>query len=319
MNHPDVIKVLLVEDDEDDFILTRGLFRQIKGREFVLDWAKSFAEGLHWMCRNTHDICLVDYRLGADDGVGLLKAAIAGGCQSPVILLTGMGQREVDMAAMNAGATDYLVKAEVDASELERTIRYALERKRAAVAAAFEQARLAAFGSTVGLALTRDNPLNAILQECAEAMVQFQGAALAQIWAYDTERQTPEPRVSAGPICVAGIAPVDFPTAPPAVEELMRGGAVIVKSLLDDPRVADGERLAQSGLASFAGYPLMLENRLIGLIGIYTGHPLTDAVTQEFASVAHGIALFVVGDNLRKGAALNAVQIAEVLMGRSIT
>ena len=116
MNHPDVIKVLLVEDDEDDFILTRGLFRQIKGREFVLDWAKSFAEGLHWMCRNTHDICLVDYRLGADDGVGLLKDAIAGGCQSPVILLTGMGQREVDMAAMNAGAADYLVKAEVDAS-----------------------------------------------------------------------------------------------------------------------------------------------------------------------------------------------------------
>ena len=49
MNDPELIKVLLVDDDEDDFILTRGLFTQMKGRQFVVDWFKSYEEGLKAM------------------------------------------------------------------------------------------------------------------------------------------------------------------------------------------------------------------------------------------------------------------------------
>ena len=173
MNDPELIRVLLVEDDEDDYILTRGLVSELRRQRFQLEWFKSYQLGLEAMLRNQHDICLLDYRLGAKNGIDLLREAVAGGCQSPIILLTGLGQHQVDVEAMKAGAADYLVKSGLQADALERSIRYALERKRAAASAAFEQASLAAFGAEVGLALTRRDSLSVILYRCADAMVRY--------------------------------------------------------------------------------------------------------------------------------------------------
>src|SRR5512140_1251448 len=103
------VRVLLVEDDEDDFIITRDLLSEMPGRPFALDWVKTFDAGLDTMCQNRQDVVLVDYRLGAHDGIELLRAALERGCQAPVILLTGAGEHQVDVEAMQAGAADYLV------------------------------------------------------------------------------------------------------------------------------------------------------------------------------------------------------------------
>ena len=181
-------KVLLVEDDEDDYIITRDLLAEMPHR-FSLDWVKTFEAGLSTMLLNQHEVCLVDYRLGAHNGVELLRAALERGCQAPVILLTGAGEHEVDVTAMQAGAADYLVKTELQANALERSIRYALQRKRATALAAFEQARLAAFGAEIGLVLTRRDSLDAILERCARAMAQYLNASLAQISTYDPKKQ----------------------------------------------------------------------------------------------------------------------------------
>ncbi len=111
MSELESVRVLLVEDDEDDYVLTRGLFAQMKGNRFQLEWFKSYALGLEAMVRNQHDVCLLDYRLGARNGVELLVEAQARGCQAPIILLTGLGAHQVDVEAMKAGAADYLVKS----------------------------------------------------------------------------------------------------------------------------------------------------------------------------------------------------------------
>ena len=87
-----LVKVLLVEDDEDDFVITRDLLSEIPGRPFTLDWVKTFEAGLESMCLNRHDVVLVDYRLGAHNGIELLRAGSERGCQAPVILLTGRGR-----------------------------------------------------------------------------------------------------------------------------------------------------------------------------------------------------------------------------------
>ena len=92
MNPQEPIKVLLVEDDEDDYILTRTLFSEITGQRFQVEWLKNYATGLEGMARNQHDICLVDYRLGAHNGIELLLAAQEQGCSAPIILLTGQGE-----------------------------------------------------------------------------------------------------------------------------------------------------------------------------------------------------------------------------------
>lgn len=123
----DTIKVLLIEDDEDDYILTRELLAEVKGGNYALDWASSYEEGLRVAGQLEHHVCLVDYRLGERNGVQLIREAREARLTTPMILLTGKGNHEVDMQAIEAGATDYLVKDETHSSRLERTIRYAVE------------------------------------------------------------------------------------------------------------------------------------------------------------------------------------------------
>ncbi|GAX37472.1 hybrid sensor histidine kinase/response regulator [Nodularia sp. NIES-3585] len=123
------IRVLLIDDDEDDYILTRDWFSEFQVAGCELSWIDNYEAGKDAIAGHDHDIYLVDYRLGINSGLELLQAAIANGCSSPIILLTGQGDREIDLEAMKAGAADYLEKSQLTAPLLERSIRYALERK----------------------------------------------------------------------------------------------------------------------------------------------------------------------------------------------
>jgi two-component system, cell cycle sensor histidine kinase and response regulator CckA len=127
-NNP--IRVLLIDDDEDDYILTRDWFSEFQSVDCQLEWVNNYQAGLDAIARSQHDIYLIDYRLGEIDGLEVLRQAIAGGCCAPIILLTGRGDRAIDLEAMKAGAADYLEKSQLNAALLERSIRYALERKR---------------------------------------------------------------------------------------------------------------------------------------------------------------------------------------------
>jgi diguanylate cyclase (GGDEF)-like protein len=125
----DRVRVLLIEDDEDDYVLVRELMREIDASA-ALEWKSSYAAGVAALLGGGYDVCLVDYHLGPATGVDLLRGALGQGCTTPIILLTGQDDRETDLEAMRAGASDYLVKGEITAALLERAIRYARERHR---------------------------------------------------------------------------------------------------------------------------------------------------------------------------------------------
>ena len=306
--HPTgLIKILLVEDDDDDFILTRDLISEIPGHHFTLDWVKTYAKGLETMVLNQHDVVLVDYRLGAENGVTLLRNALEKGCQAPVILLTGAGQHEIDVEAMQAGAADYLVKAELRSDTLERSIRYAIQRKRAAAWAAFEQARLAAFGAEVGLALTRRDSLDSILECCAKAMAQFLNASLAQLWTFDPRERTFQPRAAAGPLLDQHKTGQPLPRVSLNLDSLSRGEPVLIKLLTGDERMAEPEWVQRNAVVSFAAAPLILEDKLVGLMTLFTCHPLTEHIIQEMGSVANGISLCI--EQKRSAEALDASEV----------
>jgi diguanylate cyclase (GGDEF)-like protein len=126
----EVIKVLLVEDDEDDYIITRDLLSEIAEKHYELEWVSSYDPALESMQENKCDVYLLDYRLGEHTGLDLLQEAIENGCTAPIILLTGQGDHQVDVEAMKAGASDYLIKGRINADSLERSIRYSIERKK---------------------------------------------------------------------------------------------------------------------------------------------------------------------------------------------
>ena len=123
-----VTNILIIEDDEDDFLIIKGCIGDIRGRQFNIDWCYNYDEALVLIGKGQYDIYFVDYLLGAKTGLELLREAIDMGCEDPIILLTGIGNREIDIEAMTIGAVDYLVKSEVNTEKLERCIRYALER-----------------------------------------------------------------------------------------------------------------------------------------------------------------------------------------------
>jgi DNA-binding response OmpR family regulator len=123
-------KVLLIDDDADDYALVRDLLSEIPTSRFRVDWAATYDAAVEAVCRDEHDVYLLDLRLGERDGLELLRELIAQGCEAPIILLTGQGGYEVDVEAMRSGAADYLVKTQLTAELLERSIRYSIERKR---------------------------------------------------------------------------------------------------------------------------------------------------------------------------------------------
>ncbi|MBB1387002.1 response regulator [Pseudoalteromonas sp. SG45-5] len=124
-----VTQLLLVEDDEDDYILTCDYLEQLDSHTFNIQWVSSPEQAIETLSKNEHDICLLDYRLGASNGLDVLKEAIANGFSGPIIMLTGQSNDELDCAALDAGAVDYLIKTEMSSSRFARAIRYALARK----------------------------------------------------------------------------------------------------------------------------------------------------------------------------------------------
>ena len=122
------VAVLLVDDDQEDSLLTRELLERIEGTRYRADWVDRYADALAAVDDAEYDVCLVDYRLGPEDGIALVRELVANGFDTPIIVLTGLGDRSVDIEATSAGAADYLVKGEVTPALLERAIRYAMRR-----------------------------------------------------------------------------------------------------------------------------------------------------------------------------------------------
>ncbi len=123
-------RVLLVDDDDEDALLTRELLEEASGSRFAVERARDAKAGYAALIENRHDVCLLDYQLDGETGLTVLREAKAAGAEVPVILLTGTGDRAIDLEAMESGAAEYLEKGAIDANLLERAIRYAIARHR---------------------------------------------------------------------------------------------------------------------------------------------------------------------------------------------
>lgn len=165
------------------------------------------------------------------------------------------------------------------------------ERKQAQDAL-LEQLRLAALSADVGAALTQSDTLPEMLKRSAEAMVQHLDAAFARIWTLNIEDNVLELQASAGLYthldgAHARVPVGKFKIGLIAEERTPR----LTNDVRHDPRVSDTEWAEREGMIAFAGYPLIVEDKLIGVMAMFARRPLTEATLQAMASVANGIAL----------------------------
>lgn len=184
------LKILLVEDDEDDYLITSEFLDEIPGRSVDLTWVNNYDEGLDILKSDRIDLCLVDYRIGGHTGLEFLETAKGLGLTTPMVLLTGVGQRDVDVAATEAGAADFLDKSELSATLLDRTIRYSIAHASALRSLAEKTSILQTTLDNTGAAIAAfdaDGTLATSNQKFREFMQQFdaaEGAELAMLSEY---------------------------------------------------------------------------------------------------------------------------------------
>jgi signal transduction histidine kinase len=271
-----LIKVLLVEDDEDDYLLTRDLLAEIGHVRYVLDWVPSYDDALGRIAGDHYDVWLLDYRLGAQSGLDLLREAIKQGYGVPVILLTGQGDREVDLQAMQFGAVDYLLKQEINTALLDRAIRYAIATKR------HEQERLQ-------LALAQAAQTQA--ENANRAKDEFLG-----IVAHELRNPLNAILTWVGVLQAPGIAPDVVTKALASIERNVKQQARIIEDLLDITRMGQGT--------------LHIEKRPIDLATVVN----TAVSTVRGSAAAKSIALEVTGEPALGPVAADAGRLQQVVI-----
>src|SRR5690554_964689 len=213
-----ILRVVLIEDDEDDYLITRDMLEEVSPVNTQLIWSDCLADGLATLRDNTVDVALVDLRLGPDSGLDLIQQAKAEGITTPFILLTGQGDDELDARAVEMGAADYLVKGRLDGHTLMRSIRYAIDRATATenLASSEAQYRL----------LFENNPTPMCLMQPGGARIIALNAAARLLYGI--------PKQDAARLALADLQDPDAHTAPDPEGIILQAGAALERHRRDD-------------------------------------------------------------------------------------
>ncbi|MDX2156637.1 MAG: response regulator [Hyphomicrobiaceae bacterium] len=152
------VYVLLVEDDRDDFYLTQDMLQRIERERYWVVWAGSYERAQLELRERQFDVALVDYRIGERTGLDFISEVGSRYPRTPMILLTGLADPDIDFAAERAGAADYLVKDSLTEGLLDRSIRYARQ------------------------SAHRRALLDSVLHHAATGMIGLDPAGLPMIW-----------------------------------------------------------------------------------------------------------------------------------------
>ncbi len=296
------IRVLLVEDDEDDFVLIREAFNLMRGAErtFELRRVEDFDSALSAISDATCDVCIIDYRLGERSGLELLEL-FPRRSKIPVIFITGQGDYEVDIEAMRAGAADYLTKDRLDPDTLERCIRNAIEREQKRQEL-LKAKRVIQALSECNNAVIHIKDEVILLHEICRMVVEAGGYRMAWVgYAEDDEERTVTPVAryghEEGYLDAIRVSWMDNERGRgPAGMSIRTALPCMARSVQEYPGFAPFRAEAMKrGYASVAGFPLFLDGRVLGCLAIYASEPdafdgeEVELLTKLAGNLSHGI------------------------------
>lgn len=157
-----------------------------------------------------------------------------------------------------------------------------------------ERASLAAFQAELGVVLTHERELPRMLSRCCEVLVEHLDGAFARIWTLNAKENILELQASAGIYTHLNGAHSRVPVGQFKIGKIaQQREPVLTNHVVGDERVHDQEWAQREGMVAFAGYPLLVENRLVGVVAMFARHELSDASLQSIGLVASGIALAI--------------------------
>jgi len=232
------------------------------------------------------------------------------------------GQRHInwqgtELTALRKNGQEFPV--EISFGELSRDghkvftgfIRDISERKQAEEMRA-AHARQIAVRADVSMAFGKEESLKTILRECSEAIVRHLDAAFARIWTLSDDGQMLELQASAGMY-----THLDGPHSHIPMGQFKIGMIAqerkphLTNNVLNDPRITDRAWAEKEGMASFAGYPLSVGDRRIGVLAMFSRKPVTPETTEALASGADLIA-----QGIERKRAQEALQMTQAELAR---
>ena len=287
------LRALIAEDSENDTLL---LVRELTRAGYDLSYERVQSPGAMREALNhkTWDVVIGDYSMPQFSGTAALLLLRERDPDIPFIFVSGTIGEDVAVEAMRAGAQDYLNKSNLRrlVPAIERELREVENRRerRRANAELLERARLGELNTEVGVALTQGGPLRETLQRCTDTLVRHLDVASACLWTVDEAGATlelvacsgsrPEPalhRVALGRGEIGAIAQYGRPFA--------------TNEIAGDPRVHEQDWAAREGLVAFAGYPLVVQDRVVGVMAMYSRQPLSPFIIKSLLPVADGLAV----------------------------
>jgi predicted ATPase/signal transduction histidine kinase len=155
-----------------------------------------------------------------------------------------------------------------------------------------EQLRRIEFRAEVDISLTRSGSLHTILSPCTDALVKYLGAAFARIWTLNSQTNVLELQTSSGIYTHIDGAHARVPVGQFKIGLIAQEREPhLTNSVQTDPRVGDQEWARREGMVAFAGYPLLVENELVGVLALFARHPLSNSTLQILEIASHEIAL----------------------------
>ena len=287
------LRVLIAEDSDDDYqLLVRELQRA--GYEVTPQRVQSRGGMTDALDARPWDLVIGDYSMPQFSGTAALTLLRERDPDVPFIFVSGTIGEDIAVEAMHAGAQDYITKGNLRRliPAIERELREAegrRERRRAQVAL-LERARTGELHAEIGVALTQGGTLQETLQRCADAVIRHLDAALARIWTLTDAGDALE--LIAGSGMPAHRVAETVPITDGVIGVVARERRPYVSNdVASDTHIPDQAWVAHEGLVAFAGYPLIVQDRVLGVLELFTRAPFSEFVTKSLTSMADAMAV----------------------------
>jgi PAS domain S-box-containing protein len=280
--------ILLVEDNPADAAYAKALLPRPR---YTCIEANCLAQALETAKDKHVDIIVLDLGLPDSDGLDTLMHIKTQRVQVPIVVLTGRDDVATAVEALHAGASHYLLKNGLTSESLVISITDAIDsaRRKQIEQELLERNRIISLTAAIGQVLNEARTLAQMMQRCSSVIVEYTGAACAGIWTLEAE---------AAVLNIQG----HFGLEVPSVAERIPVGKSLVGTVASEKRAYitnefQSERLMnplwaqENGLIAFAAHPLLIEEKLVGVMAVFARHQLPDSILSGLGPVANQIAL----------------------------
>lgn len=294
--------ILFVDDDPK---CLAGLKRIL--RKYATGWrfhiAQTVDEGIHLVQDKKIDLVICDILMPEKDGFEMLKTLKADEKTKsiPVVMLTGMLDSKLKLKALSMGAADLLNKP-IEKAELVTRISNGLKIKEYhdqildqnlfLEKKIQERTRHAVMAAEIGAILVRGTDINEMAEKCCEAIVHYLDTTFAQIWILNDKNNHLELIASHGIYTpLDGKCSIVCPGYLKVVKIVKEKKAVLSDSIIEDPDIDDKTWLQQEEITAFAGHPLIIGGRTVGVVAMFSKRRIDASKLDAIASIADKIAL----------------------------